>query len=64
MEAVPEPEGAIELEGVAEHVGTLAIEPWGHSAGQPQGVGAPEPCGQKEPAGHATCVAEQDPAWQ
>ncbi len=29
-----------------------------------QGVAAPAPAGQKEPLGHATCVAEHDPVGQ
>ena len=37
---------------VAEHVARFTEEPAGHSEGQPQGVGAPAPVGQKLPAGH------------
>jgi len=37
---------------VAEQVARFTEEPAGHSEGQPQGVGAPAPVGQKLPAGH------------
>ena len=45
---VPEGEtvGGAVLEAEAGHTGTSALEPSGHSAGQPHGVGAVESAGQ------------------
>ena len=40
------------------------VEPWGQKLPAMQGVGAPLPAGQKDPAGHCTCVALDDAAGQ
>ena len=53
-------------DGVAagEHVGLEDRPVPGHSAGHEQGVAAPAPAGQKEPAGQMVCVAEVEPRGQ
>lgn len=51
-------------EAVEEQVTRSEDEPAGHSLGQPHAIGATEPPGQYEPAGHSTEVAVQEPAGQ